>query len=260
MSYFQVIPLYFKSDIGASEYFKDFKAEADAISGSLPVIVSKEVDDGDAAGLAVIFDPAGKGRYPGLDRTMLPCLWVEDGSGGKTVVRLQRQTDSIQRVLGALADGAEVTSSAEDLGRFVIEMLRKDAVARNPEVNAIDWRLMMPSQAYYGIAGASALLLLAAIFAVGVYYPGPATEKAVAVVCGVVFVAIMLAVAIFIPSPTASQERVFRIVLALAAAGFVSMTPGFLNVEISSWVKAGGALAVFVLTFFYNPGSLAAKK
>jgi hypothetical protein len=257
MAYFQAIPLYLRSDTGASEYFQKFRAEADAISGSFPILVPTEVDEGNASGVTTIF-ANGKARYTGLQRMMLPCLWVEDGSGGHTVIRLEQQTESIQRVLGALTDGAKTASTVAELGRFVNDQLRKDAVARNPELNALNRSLAMPTQAYYVVAGVCAVLFLAAIFAAGVYYPGAATEKAIAVVCGVIFIAVMLLIAVFIPSPTTSQERTFRVVLALASAGFVSMTPGFLNVEINTWIKAGGALAVFVLTFFYSPGSLAA--
>ena len=259
MTYFQVIPLYLKSDEGASEAFKEFLTEANAISGSVPVLLANEVNEGDAGGIVTIFDKTGKERYPGLQRAMLPCFWVEDGFSGHTVILLQQRSDHVQRVLGALADCAKRAFSAEELGELVAEELRKDAVKRDPALNAIHRRLAMPTQAYYGVAGVFAILLVTAIFSAGVYYPGPATEKTIALVCGVVFVAVMLLIAVIIPSPTTSQDRTFRIVLALAAAGFISMTPGFINVEISTWLKAGGALAVFALAFFFNPGSLVAN-
>jgi hypothetical protein len=62
--------------------------------------------------------------------------------------------------------------------------------------------------------------------------------------------------AIVFPKPYPFQYQVFRIVLALAAAGFVSMTPGFIEVRISTFLRAGGALAVFAIVYFYNPASL----
>ena len=81
-------------------------------------------------------------------------------------------------------------------------------------------------------------------------------EKVLAFVFGVVFVVVLLAVAFFVPNPTAFQYTVFRIVLALAAAGVAAMIPGFLAVNISTWLRAGGALAIFVIVYFYAPAAL----
>jgi hypothetical protein len=50
-------------------------------------------------------------------------------------------------------------------------------------------------------------------------------EKKLAYVFGVVFIVVLLVVALFIPNPTAFQYTVFRIVLAVAAAGVASMIP-----------------------------------
>ncbi|MGH9762609.1 MAG: hypothetical protein ACREAC_17450, partial [Blastocatellia bacterium] len=83
-------------------------------------------------------------------------------------------------------------------------------------------------------------------------------EKLLAFGFGVVFVVTMLILAIAFPSPTAFQYMVFRIVLALATAGVAVMIPGFIEVNISTWLRAGGALAVFVVVYFYNPASLIA--
>ncbi len=73
---------------------------------------------------------------------------------------------------------------------------------------------------------------------------------------GIVFVSIMLAIAIFIPNPTPFSYMVFKIILALAAAGIAAFIPGFLDVQISNFLRAGGAIAVFVIVFFFNPASL----
>jgi len=73
---------------------------------------------------------------------------------------------------------------------------------------------------------------------------------------GVLFVVAMLLVSIFVPRPTDFQYLVFRIVLALATAGVAAMIPGFLQVNVSTFLRAGGALAVFVVVFFYNPATL----
>ena len=81
-------------------------------------------------------------------------------------------------------------------------------------------------------------------------------EKILAFVFGVVFVVVLLYAAFAVPNPTAFQYTVFRIVLALAAAGVAAMFSGFLTIQVSNWLKAGGALAVFAIVYFYAPAAL----
>lgn len=75
-------------------------------------------------------------------------------------------------------------------------------------------------------------------------------------VFGVVFVIALLTIAFMIPSPSDFQYTVFRIVLALAAGGVVAAFPGFIEVTFGKWLRAGGALAVFVLVYFYSPAAI----
>lgn len=82
------------------------------------------------------------------------------------------------------------------------------------------------------------------------------SERLAAFAFGVFFVVVLLVLALFVPKPTPFQYTVFRVVLALAAAGAAAMIPGFLQVQIAQWLRAGGALAVFVIVFFYNPAQL----
>lgn len=84
-------------------------------------------------------------------------------------------------------------------------------------------------------------------------------ERYLAFSSGVIFVATILLIAIYIPTPTRFQEQIFRIVLSVSAAGFVTFTPGFIEITISNWIRAGGALAVFLIVYFYNPASLIAQ-
>lgn len=103
----------------------------------------------------------------------------------------------------------------------------------------------------------TAMVVAAGQGAIAVSDPAPdRTDKKVAVICGVGFMIAIMLLAVLFPSPTAFQYLVFRIVLAIAVAGFAATIPGFLEVRISGWVKAGGALAVFFLVFFYNPARL----
>lgn len=44
--------------------------------------------------------------------------------------------------------------------------------------------------------------------------------------------------------------------MALAAAGVATGIPGFINVNVGRYVKAGGAIAIFVVVYFFNPAKL----
>jgi hypothetical protein len=83
-----------------------------------------------------------------------------------------------------------------------------------------------------------------------------AQERIAVFAFGVVFVVVLLTLAIKFPEPTRFQYEVFKVVLALAAAGVAAMIPGFLEVNLPNWVKAGGALAVFVLVMYKSPAGL----
>jgi tetratricopeptide (TPR) repeat protein len=81
-------------------------------------------------------------------------------------------------------------------------------------------------------------------------------EKLAAYFFGVVFVVVILTFAVFFAQPTEFQIFVFRIVLALAAAGIGAVIPGFISVNVGPYVKAGGAIALFVIIYFLNPPAL----
>lgn len=94
----------------------------------------------------------------------------------------------------------------------------------------------------------------------GRYNQGAKTwEKIVAVVFGIIFICVLLAIAIFIPRPTEFQIFVFRVVLALAAAGMGAVIPGLIHVQAGPFVRAGGAIALFVVVFWFNPPRLLAS-
>lgn len=80
---------------------------------------------------------------------------------------------------------------------------------------------------------------------------------------GVAFVAVAIVLAICFPSPTAFQAFIFRVVLGLAASGVAAMIPGFVTFNfqpaVDMLIRAGGASAVFVLVFFFNPAVLPAS-
>lgn len=72
-------------------------------------------------------------------------------------------------------------------------------------------------------------------------------------VFGVVFLIAVIAIAIFLPNPTGLQYVIFRLVASLSAAGVVAVMSGFIEVKFGSWLRAGGALAVFAAVFWTNP-------
>ena len=74
---------------------------------------------------------------------------------------------------------------------------------------------------------------------------------------GVVFLAALLAIVIIFPDPTDRQFEIIRTVLALAAGGVAAAIPGLLNLQLGAGsklaIRAGGAIAVFVVVYFYSP-------
>jgi hypothetical protein len=76
---------------------------------------------------------------------------------------------------------------------------------------------------------------------------------------GIVFVSVILATASFYPNPTNYQFFVYRAVLGVAVAGLAASIPGFLKVEIPRWITASGAIAVFVIVYFFTPSPLVQK-
>jgi len=65
--------------------------------------------------------------------------------------------------------------------------------------------------------------------------------------------AALLAISLFVPGWAQQNNTLSKTLLALAAAGVAATLPGFLNFEINNFLKAGGALAAFVLVFLVNP-------
>src|SRR4051812_13585528 len=78
-------------------------------------------------------------------------------------------------------------------------------------------------------------------------------DKILAFSFGIIFIAILLIVAVLIPEPSATSYTVFRIVLALAAAGVGAVLPGFISINVGGWLRAGGAIALFVIVYFFAP-------
>ncbi|HTF79379.1 MAG TPA: tetratricopeptide repeat protein [Bradyrhizobium sp.] len=99
------------------------------------------------------------------------------------------------------------------------------------------------------------------------------TQVWLAFIFGVTFLLIALAfalVAFYLPKPPNPQVvgnflNVMQVILAISASGVAAVIPGFLSVDIqkklgdkgSAGIRAGGAIAVFVLVYVISPKSLA---
>lgn len=90
------------------------------------------------------------------------------------------------------------------------------------------------------------------------------TQIIVAFVFGVAFIVTMLILAIFFPRPEPFQYTVFRVTLSLAAGGVAAMIPGFIDLTINPSaalvIRAGGALAVFLVVYFRSPAALVSER
>ncbi|MCD1640874.1 hypothetical protein K7H92_19315 [Pseudomonas stutzeri] len=87
----------------------------------------------------------------------------------------------------------------------------------------------------------------------------PKWQLLVGLAVGVLFSLIILASAIFIPSPSSTQFFIFRGVFAISLAAIAAIIPGLLNVESRFQkfsIKATGAIAVFVIVWLLNPPAL----
>jgi len=86
-------------------------------------------------------------------------------------------------------------------------------------------------------------------------------QTVLAFLFGLIFVTAILVLAAVFPTPTKTQYEIFRIVIALAAGGVGAVIPGLLDLKMALGltdsqkltIAAGGALAVFVVVYFYSP-------
>lgn len=85
-------------------------------------------------------------------------------------------------------------------------------------------------------------------------------ERLAVYIFGIIFIIVILIIALIVPEPKPFPYLVFRTILALASAGVAAFIPGFLNINISNYIRAGGAIAVFVLVMYKNPAALMINK
>ncbi|HCO60747.1 MAG TPA: hypothetical protein DIT58_11220, partial [Porticoccaceae bacterium] len=79
-------------------------------------------------------------------------------------------------------------------------------------------------------------------------------------VLGVVVLGLVAGFYVINPAPSPSQYSTFKTLLALAVAGVGALLPGFITLEIGlpkGALRAGGAIALFAIVYFFNPAQLA---
>ena len=85
------------------------------------------------------------------------------------------------------------------------------------------------------------------------------TDKILAFVFGVVFIVVLLLVAVFDRNPTPLAIFIYRVILALAAAGIGAVIPGMIDVNVAPVIRAGGAVALFIIIYWFRPADLVAQ-
>ena len=84
-------------------------------------------------------------------------------------------------------------------------------------------------------------------------HQSPVTKSWAPLLVGLGFALLIFLTILFFPCPTGAQYVVFKILISLGAAGIAAVIPGFLEFKHRKEITAGGALAVFVLVYFFNP-------
>jgi hypothetical protein len=66
----------------------------------------------------------------------------------------------------------------------------------------------------------------------------------------------LILIALVVPEPKPFPLFIFRVVLALGAGALGALIPGFIEVTFRNWLRAGGAIALFVIVYLINPPEL----
>jgi len=87
----------------------------------------------------------------------------------------------------------------------------------------------------------------------------PIWQLITGLVIGFILLLVIIILALFIPEPKPFQSLIFRGTFAIALAGIGAIIPGFLNVNSrykKFSLRAGGAIAIFIIVWFINPPAL----
>lgn len=78
-------------------------------------------------------------------------------------------------------------------------------------------------------------------------------DKYLAFFFGVIFATVFLVIAAVDRNPPPHSRWIYRVVLSVAAAGVGAVLPGLLDVTVPGYIRAGGALGLFVVVYLWNP-------
>jgi tetratricopeptide (TPR) repeat protein len=90
--------------------------------------------------------------------------------------------------------------------------------------------------------------------------PANRIDKVSCYILGSVLLITVLILIVKFPSPSEAQFYVFRTVMAVAVAGIAVLLPGVFELKLNNYIKATGAIAVFVLIYLVNPPDLIVAK
>lgn len=248
--FFQAVTLYGPSDTEVGVFIKKHRDELCKMSGvHLLIVLPKDVLDGNSSWMSDVFDvPDAQSRYPGLKRSQLPCIFVEDRNNLSAVIRLEHVDIDMMKIMRAVVDACEEASNIMEFQAAYSTWLAQEKAGSTVKVELV--------------GEAAKDLGTIADTTMDVIEGATMTSKAqgwFAAICGLILILVVLGLTFWEAEPTQFQQDIIRIVLALAAAGFAVTFSGFLQIKMGKLVKAGGALAVFAIVYFYNPAGRSAE-
>lgn len=124
-----VTPLYFGSDEGVKNYFNNHKDEISAITGaSIIVFLAVSVQQEDATNVTSAIKSV---RYPGLNASDFPCLWIEK-DGSHFVRRLSDDLGDAKKTIRALVDAVAEAGTFKELEEKMTKQQTDTSAAKTP--------------------------------------------------------------------------------------------------------------------------------
>jgi hypothetical protein len=170
---------------------------------------------------------------------------MERSAGRVAAAPSDSQGDALEREVATYPSGQQAYVRSQ-LGLFVAKLKSE----RNEKPS--------PKQ-IFGLLAISVLFVIVLVsIAIALTHFVPSFITALAIECALLFAILLTVVSVALPSPTNFQYAVFRTYLAIAAAGVGSGIPGLIEVHsqtASFGISAAGALALFVIVYFFGPAS-----
>jgi hypothetical protein len=141
---FQSIPLYTAADENVAGYIDQHRQELDELSGTvLTVVLSEPLLNNEAGWLRDLFEPGpGVKRFPGLKRTHLPCIWLEDGLGGHAVISLDSADLRVPMLICGLIDACAQAANVQDAAKDFNSWSKSAGLARSVQAQLLEEFIM----------------------------------------------------------------------------------------------------------------------